>query len=476
MGDVTPIPFDSQQASGLEELSGAPRLMSNSLTDIANTRKARPGISAWSPFPTTIPNASPVVGMTALGSLLIYVTADRKLWACSTSGALRPLSDTTLPTQLAGTLRPQLLSLRSNVVIVGGGTPQATDGTALSAVLGGSPPASTSITGIATRIVLAPNDTSGTFRWSGAGDTPGHTTWDALNFAEAEAKPDPVQNIASNTNELFIFGTETIQVFSPDPNTDFAPGRTLNIGLLAPYSLVNVDDQFAFLDRERRFVLTDGRSFTDEQSVISKPIESVLRGITTVDDCWGFRMRNDRWDAVVWFFPTDSRGFIWNRRSNGWSEWRAWGSKGWQAPNITSAFYWPEQNVFLVGLSTGQIAKLDSTAFTDLGATIKVELVSGFIDGGSHNRKKYVSAKLRFKRGQTAQSGTAPVVRISWRFDLGEWLEPAMRDLGLAGDYEPVVEIRSLGSGRQIQFRVEFDAASEFTLVGGVLESVTADN
>jgi len=242
---------------------------------------------------------------------------------------------------------------------------------------------------------------------------------------------------------------------------------------LAPYSLIDVDDAFAFLDRARRFVLTDGRSFSDERSVISKPIESVLRGLTTVDDCWGFRMQNDRWDACVWFFPTDGRGFIWNRRNGGWSEWRAWGSTGWTTPTITSALYWPEQNVFLVGLENGQIAKLDTNAFTDLGGPIKVELVAGFMDNGTRNRKKCIAAKFAFKRGQTAQNGTAPKVRISWRDDLGPFGEPTVRDLGLAGDFSPIIEIRSCGVYRQRQWRIEYTADADLTLVGATVETQT---
>lgn len=473
MGDTANIPFADQQATGLDALAGAPPLMANSLTDIAGVRKARPGISAWSDFPTAIPSASAVEGMAALGARLVYVTADRRLWACNVAGSTRALSDATVASRLEGTLRPQLLSLRSQVVAVGGGAPQATAGTALSAVLGGSPPDSHAIADLATRIILAPNNTSGTFRWSGLGDVTGHTAWDALDFAEAEAKHDPVQNIATNSNELFVFGTQTIQVFSPDPVVAFSPGRTMNIGLLAPYSLVEVDDAFAFLDRNRRFVLTDGRSFSDEQSVLSAPIEETLRGLTTVSDCWGFRMRTGRWDAVVWFFPTEGRGYIWNRRSRGWSEWRAWGSTGWTTPTITSALHWPEQNVFLVGLSTGQIAKLDADAFTDLGQPIKVEIVSGFDDNGTDKRKKCNAATFVFRRGQTAQSGTAPQIRISYRDNEGPWGEPTIRDLGLAGDYDPTIELRSLGTYRRRQWKVEFDANAGFTFIGARTDTTT---
>lgn len=467
---IAPIKFDDQQASGLEALAGAPQLMVNSLTDIANTRKPRPGISAWDSFPDTPPVDSPVDAMAVLDDTLVFATRDRRLWSVTVDGVATALSDNTLATQIPGTLRPRLSSFRTAVIAAGGATPQTTDGSSLSAVLGGSPPDLSTLVGIATRVVGNVNDTSGRYQWSGLGDA-GHAMWDPLNFAEAEAKPDVIVAMGTNTNELFAFGATTLQVYSSDPVTDFAAGRTLNLGLLARDSVVEVDDQLAFLDRERRFVLTDGRSFGPD-SILSSSIEASLRGLTTVSDCWGFRMRLDRWDAPVWMFPMDGKGFIWNRRSRGWSEWRGFGAKGYAAPTITSALDWPEQNVFLVGLDNGQIAKLDANAHTDLGAPIKVELISGFDDNGTGNQKKGISAKFVFKRGQVAQTASEPVVGISWRTDLGPFTTPTRAGMGLAGDYDATVEIRSIGVYRRLQWKIEYTADADFTLIGAQLEFV----
>lgn len=463
---VEALKFDGQ-ASGLEALAGAPQLCANTLTDLGGTVKARPGVAAWSGFPAVLPASSPVDAMVVFGTSLVYVTRDRRLWLCDAAGTVTALSDFNILTQLDGTLRPQLLALRTKVVAVGGGAPQTSIGVGVSARLAGSPPNATTLAGIATRIVLGVNDTSGTFRWSGLGDT-GHVVWDALNFAEAESKPDVIKAIADNTNELFAFGAETLQVFSPDAILGFAPGRALNIGLIAPYSLVRVDDMFGFLDREKRFVVTDGRSFNDNISVVSKPIEASLLGLSTVTDCFGFRMRTDRWDAAVWMFPTDGKGFIWNRRNNEWSEWRGWNQAmgGYAPPTITSALHWPERGLFLVGLASGQIAKLDAAAHTDLGTTFKVELLSGFVDHGTDGLKQNISASFVFKRGVTAQVSTAPVVHISWRDDTEAWSRPLIANLGTVGHADPVIRPRSLGVYRRRQWRIEYTSNAEFAFIG----------
>lgn len=475
---IEPLKFNAQQSSGLEELAGAPRLAVNALTDLSGATRARPGIVAWSGFPTTVPSVSgshpsAVMAMAVYNSTtLVYVTEDRRLWACDGAGTVTALSDLSTPTMLDGDLRPQLLALRTKVVAVGGGAPQSTDAASLSFRLAGSPPDSTTVTGIATRVVVSVNDSSGIFRWSGLGDT-GHSTWDALNFAEAEAKPDFLTAVADNTNELFAFGAETLQVYAPDAVVGFAAGRTLNIGLFSAYSLVKVDDQFAFLDHDRRIVLTDGRSFSDQESVISKEIEGPLRDLSGAD-CWGFRMRTDRWDVPTWMFPTDGKGLMWNRRSGTWSEWRGFDGTGYTAPTVTSALAWPENDLFLVGLDDGRIAALDANAYTDLGSIIKVEIVTGFVDHGTDNLKKCTAVKFVFRRGQ--ETTTAPLVQISYRDDLGAFCTPTTFDLGIAGDYDPVLEMRSEGVYRRRQWRLVFTANAELSFIGAREDFTTLDN
>lgn len=466
------LPFADGEAAGLEPLAGPPPAMINSLTDLAGTRRARPGIRAWADFPAG--GNSAVDGMAPWGDYLIFATRDRYLWAWqptgpgASTGSVLALSNGTGPTMLDGTSRPQFLPMRTKVIIVGGGYPQEWSGTGYSQRLGApipgyEAPQMAFITSLGSKLVSSYPDASGIIRWSGNGEPIGSELWDALNYAEAEAKPDKLVAVADNANELFAFGAETLQVFSPDATVGFAAGRTLNVGLLAPYSLVKVDDMFAFLDRERRFLLTDGRQFSDTTSVLSKPIEARLRTMGT--DCWGYRLRSDRWDACVWMFPTQGLGLIWNRRNNSWSEWRAFGATGYTAPSITSAVYWPEKELFLVGLSNGQIARLDAGAYTDLGSIIKVELVTGFVSHDTDNRKKCRAVKFTFRRGQTT-SASDPLVEISYRDNLGAFCQPTVYSLGVAGDYDATIEMRSEGVYRRRQWRVQFTAAAEFSFVG----------
>ncbi len=460
------IPFNMTQASGLEELAGASPAMVNALVDSTGTIRQRPGISAWSEFPDVIPNEADVTGMIPFGESLMYMTDDKYLWSVTYGGlgSVSALSSSTTTTQVDGSLRPIMVAMRDKVIIAAGGEPQKWTGSGYSGRLGGSPPQATHVVGIATRALLSVADDRGRFQFSDPGDS-GHETWDALNVTEAEARPDKLMALHDNTNEVYAFGSQTLQLYQPDEILGFATGRAVNVGLLAPYSVVSVDGQMAFLERERRFVLADGRQFSDSD-IISQPIDATIRALDTVTDTWGFRMKIAPFDAAVWMLPTAGKGFMWQREANRWSEWRGYSDGNWAEPEITSSVYWPEKNLLLVGLATGQIAKLDTDAYTDLGATLKVQLRTGFVNRSTEDHKHCESVRFVFRRGESA--ATEPVVTLSWRDDLGEFCSPVRLSLGVAGDYVVSQPVRSLGTYRRRQWQIEFSDDAEFVFIEAI--------
>jgi hypothetical protein len=225
-----------------------------------------------------------------------------------------------------------------------------------------------------------------------------------------------------------------------------------------------MDDTFAVIDRQRRVILTDGRTYDD----ISRPVFQTLRGLKNVEDAWAFRMRFSRFDCLVWMFPTDGFGLVYDATGGKWFDWRAW-DNGDVPVTITSAYNWAEENVFLTGLSDGSIAQLDDAETTDLGKPIKIELVSGFTNHGSTTQKACNTLMLQFKRTWSAlpapEYGLSPSghVRVSKRDDNGAWR--IVKDVELSSSAEPCLTIRSLGVYRTRQWKVEYTGSDEIQLV-----------
>jgi hypothetical protein len=184
--------------------------------------------------------------------------------------------------------------------------------------------------------------------------------------------------------------------------------------------------------------------------------------MTTVSDGWGFRWDDDQFDILAWLFPTDGRTFA-LQQGGGWAQWHGWTEgRGHTILPITAHHFWPEENVHLVGLASGQVAKFDTAAATDLGATIKAEVLTGFVNHDTDAHKQCTAVRFTFRRGHT--TGAEPVVLLSWRDNLGAFCNPIRLGLGAAGDYVFTIEKRSLGTYRSRQWKLEFTEALDFVL------------
>lgn len=453
------IPFHEGQASGIDELGGATPAVIN-VTHDAATLRTRPGLSVWDMFPSVVPNASPVVGAWAYGSYLVYVTEDRKLWALIAAGLVVPLSDSTLATKLDGTLRPQAVVTATRIVIIGGGVPQKWEGVGLSARLGGTPPAGVGITALTQRLVIATAE--GLLYWSQPGELGGgHEDWRGdMESAEAEAKPDGLLSLASSTGEFLAVGSETAQIFFPDPQAVFVPGTTVEVGTCAASSLIKWDAQYVFLDDRRRVVSTDGRSIKD----LSGPgMAKTFWRFATVADCWAFRARFDGVDLLGFVFPAEGRACVYNATVEKWAEWRSIDPEGrWQPWIGRCHCYWPGRALHLVGLADGSIAVLDPDAFTEHGQMLKAMMRTGFGDRSTGNKKVCERVQLTMRRPSAAP--VAPVAELRWRDDLGAFGQPLRFSMGAPGDYESQVQKWTLGVYGVRQWELMVSAPTEFVL------------
>ncbi len=455
-----PIPFNEGQASGVEELLGATASVVNMIHDPGSAVRTRPGLTDWDMFPTVIPNASAVIGAWVFGEYLVYCTDDRKLWALIASGLVVALSDATAATQLDGTLRPQAVVTATRIVIIGGGLPQKWEGVGLSARLGGSPPAGVGIAAITQRLVIA--TAAGLLFWSEPGELGGgHEDWRGdMESAEAEAKPDGLLGLASSTGELLALGSETAQVFIPDPTDAFIPGMTVEVGTLAGTSLIKWDAQYVFLDDRRRIISTDGRTIND---LAGPGMAKTFWRFSTVNDCWSFRARFDGADLLGFVFPTEGRACVYNATVQKWAEWRSIDTNGnWQPWLGRCHCYWPARALHLIGLEDGSIAVLDPDAFTEAGQMLKAVVRTGFGDRQTSNRKVCERIALTLRRDATAT--TAPVAELRWRDDLGAFGQPLRFSLGSPGDYETQVQKWTLGVYATRQWELTVSDPTAFVL------------
>ncbi len=334
--------------------------------------------------------------------------------------------------------------------------------------LGGCPPLASHVLTNSSRILA--NDTQldqTKVRFSdisqGIVDFSGHESWDpspgAAGFFTAEARSDYVVACAENTNDIFCFGTTSLQLFAPDSSVTFAPSITREAGCLAPYSVIKVDDKYMFVDHLTRVVSSDGRQWDD----MSGPIQSTLDGLTTPEDAYAYRVSDSFVDCVVFRFEGDAETLV-MQKGIGWGRWALWvpATSSFTRFPVLSHVLRSDGGLNVVGLDDGTIRTLSLDNETDLGVPIVAHVSTGFLDHGTDNLKESLAVRLTFKRTPTLSAGVS--CYLEWRDDLSsEWTVIEL-DLGVDdGDLNPVVTLRSLGVYRRRQWRFRFaDSAGLF--------------
>lgn len=481
------IPLDDGLKPTADDFPGAEQTVVNWMTDTSGGLRLRPAISNGTLDPGTYA-ATTGTNTGIIGSyvwdhgdqLLVYVRQDRTLWVKSlTNNSVQALSSADPATMLEGSARPVFTEDSLRLTIAGGGQLQTWTGGGLtgriSAPIFGvnEPPiAATHVVSLANYLVA--NDTRPQTKnqifWSGLGDT-NHTTWSPLNFNTADADPDAIVALGANSRELYAWGTKTLQVFGigTDPLLPFAASAAIAIGNAAPYAVIRYDDQWAWLDGQRRFVMGNGR---DNQE-ISQDVNRTIRSLSTVSDCFGFRAQLAFWDLLVWVFPTAGEAFAYNVKEQKWRRWRSWnGIDDFAALRVSShAFDVTRGWNIVTDPLFENIWTLDPESETDSGPgqPIVADLITRRLDWDSENRKRRNRVRVYIKRGTAAQAAPdTGYLECAKRDDEGMWSRPKRLGLGRAGDYFSSASWYPGGIYLRTQYRFRYSSGLDIALTRAI--------
>ena len=478
-----PIPFIPNQESGSDVLGGASPFAMNVVMDGRGTVRRRPGIKDFEV------EGDAIAGLGDGSINTIYVDNDGIIYvAQNTSGDIHNIYtyDTTqlrsagVTFGLSGDMRVDgkvvFAETEAIVVLAGGKAPKKIPLSIPRTLsnLGGSPPEMSHVVANASRLVSNDAAAPNRIRFSGlaaGSSTTGHETWDATGFVSADARPDPIVAIQENTDEVFAFGRTNLQVFSPDPSSVYAPAATREIGCASAHSIIKFEQKFAWIDNQRRAVVSDGREF---QFLNTPAIKSTLDAMETVSDCYGYRVLLGPIDCMVWTFPTANVTLCY-QIGGGWSQWGSWNpeTNNWKQFVATSFARNPVTHEQYVGTADGEVGVLSFDVHTDRSSpegsdptTIPAYVETGAVDHGTNLRKWCKGVTLSLQRGGATNS-QVPNGHIQYRDDNGPWSDKIPLNLGAPGDTQPVVQVQTGGLGyyRFRQWRIWFDGEEPFVLV-----------
>lgn len=490
---TAPIPLTDGQVASAEDSVGHARTVTNWLPDALGNNVVRPGITnaTFDPANNRVTSgpATDIIGTYVWTNpvdrydYLIYVRRDRRIFARNlVTLDSTALSSAVLSTQLDGAApRPTFAEDSVRLIIAGGGALQTWTGVVgvLSARLAvytlgvNQPPlAATHVVKLANYVVannLYPGSLN-QFFWSQIGDGVDNI-WPPLNFNTADASADSITAVHASLRELYCFGPKTVQVYgvTADSSLPFQASSALSLGLGAPYSIIPLDQTFALLDTQKRFVQTDGRSF----QVLSDAIAKTVIDIPAISDCWSFRAIIGHWDLLVWVFPTAKVAYAYEQNQKKWAPLRGWnGVDDWTSIRMGSYAYWPGGSMHLIGDSLYEnVFTWEAGARNDVAPDgtntlpIVAERITGRIDYATSARKRCNGVRVTLRRGTAA--GVSAALELSKSDDDGPWSTPATLDLGtVAGDTASWRNWFPGGVYRRRQYRIRYSGAAEAVVAG----------
>jgi len=280
------------------------------------------------------------------------------------------------------------------------------------------------------------NNNSGEFYVSGLLD---FAAWDALDVASAESSPDGLLRVLVDHREVWLFGTDTVEVWANTGASPFpferVPGALLERGCAARRSPAKMDNSVFWLGDDRIIYRAEGYQ---PARISTHAIEEVLR-VGTVSDAYGMTYYQAGHHFYVLTLPSLGRTFVFDPAASAAAGAPIWHER--QSGTSIEPAAWNVQCIFhafgktLVGLQSGKVAELDLDTFTDLGEPIRSVIV-GLPFYADTLRAMMVDFELECEIGVGTPTGqgTDPQVMMRYSDDGGyTWSHERRASLGRQG-------------------------------------------
>lgn len=288
-------------------------------------------------------------------------------------------------------------------------------------------------------------------------------SWNALNFASAEASPDDVVVGVVDHRELALFNRETTEFWYDSGAVNFPLTRTasgfMEKGTSSKYGPVKSNNSIYFPGHDGPIYRVDGytpvriSTYTVEQAIASYTDKTCV-GLSWLEG--GHAMVGFSYPAGTWVYDISTS--IWHERASyGYANWRIIGVL--RANNQT----------YVLDGQSNRIGILDPGTFAEWDKPLVSQITSAAI---ANNNEFIQHAKLElvFEQGVGTLGGNDPQVMLQYSNDGGRtWSSEIWRGLGKLGDYRRQVIFNRLGQAQDRVYRLSASDSVRRTLIQALL-------
>ena len=265
------------------------------------------------------------------------------------------------------------------------------------------------------------------------------TDWSALDVFSAESDPDIITAIHTNSNRVYIGGSETIEEFTFNGSVYQRTGFFIDKGVSAPFAMESTNNSFMWIgagtnESPAIWMLSGNQA----QKASTSAIDKILQGFSAADiaSAFSYSFAQNGAYFIGFSFPTLTLEF--NTVTGKWNERKSQilNSKGftetirWRANSVAFA-----SGYLLCGDSQdGRIGDISPFVYTEYGeAIIRSCVIQPLTNQG--NSISISELEPTFKSGVGTLSTLNPAVRMSTSTTGQGFSNETTRYLGAVGNY-----------------------------------------
>lgn len=293
--------------------------------------------------------------------------------------------------------------------------------------------------------------------------------FDPLDFATAEGQPDPLVAILSDHREIFLFGTETIEVWYNSGASDFPfernQGAFIEKGCSARYSVAKQNNTVYFIGSDLMVYQMTG--YTPVR-ISTHAVEKTLKDVD-LNDAFAYTYQDEGHLFYVLTIPSRDITWCYDISTGAWHIRQSYQFGRHQSNN---AIFFDSKT--LVGdFQNGRIYQMAGNFYTDDGEPVIREFVLPTVNNG---REFLTVDSLEFDMGTGVGlirgQGDDPELRVYFSKDSGKTYSESFKRgrIGKVGEYLTRAKVNRFGAARQFTFKVEISDPIPIDIGGAWVE------
>jgi hypothetical protein len=289
------------------------------------------------------------------------------------------------------------------------------------------------------------------------------TSVDPLDFASAEGSPDGVAGLIVDHREVWVYGTNSVEVWYDTGASDFPlqriQGAFNEIGCAAPYSIAKMDNGLFWLGADARGqgMVYRANGYTG-QRISTHAVEWHIQQYGNLSDALAYTYQQDGHSFYVLIFPSANTTWVYDVATQTWHERAGWSNGAFtrHRSNCQMAF----NNKVIVGdYENGNIYAFDMDTYADNGQIQKWLRAWRALPPGQNNLKRTAQHAMQIDLesgvGLNLGQGSDPEVMLRWSDDGGHtWSNEHWAKAGKIGEFYRRVWFRRLGMTLKLRDRV----------------------